>query len=67
MLITTNANEIPRQENAMTGDGDASGTDISQSIRFARSAKSTEGLRQQRRYIISSLYLKAEPMQTATL
>ena len=28
MLITTNMNEIPKQENAMTGDGNASGTDI---------------------------------------
>jgi len=67
MLITTNTNEIPKQENVMTGDGDASGTDISQSIRFARSAKSTEGLRQPKRYIILSLYPKAEPMQTITL
>jgi hypothetical protein len=67
MLITTNTNEIPKQENAMTGDGNASGTDISQSIRFARSAKSTEGLHQPKRYIILSLYPKAEPMQTATL
>jgi len=67
MLITTNTNEIPKQENAMTGDEDASGTDISQSIRFARSVKSTEGLHQLKRYIISSLYPKAEPMQTVTL
>jgi hypothetical protein len=36
MLITTNTNEIPKQENAMAGDGNASGTDISQSIRFVR-------------------------------
>jgi len=67
MLITTNTNEIPKQEKAMAGDGDASGTDISQSIRFARSAKSTEGLHQPKRYIILSLYPKAEPMQTITL
>jgi hypothetical protein len=51
----------------MTGDGNASGTDISQSTRFARSVKSTEGLHQPKRYIILSLYLKAEPMQTVTL
>jgi hypothetical protein len=67
MLITINMNAIPKQENTMTGDGDASGTDISQSIRFARSAKSTEGLHQPKRCIISSLYPKVEPMQTATL
>jgi len=65
--FTTNTNEIPKQENAMAGDGNASGTDISQSIRFARSAKSTEGLHQPKRYIILSLYPKAEPMQTITL
>jgi hypothetical protein len=51
----------------MAGDGNASGTDISQSIRFVRSAKSTEGLHQPKRYIILSLYPKAEPMQTITL
>jgi electron transfer flavoprotein-quinone oxidoreductase len=45
----------------------AAGTDISQSTRFARSVKSTEGLHQPKRYIILSLYLKAEPMQTVTL
>jgi hypothetical protein len=67
MLITTNTNEIPKQENAMAGDGNASGTDISQSIRFVRSVKSTEGLHQPKRCTISSLCLKAEPMQTATL
>jgi len=67
MLITTNTNEILKQEKAMTGDGNASGTDISQSTRFARSVKSTEGLHQPKRYIILSLYLKAEPMQTVTL
>jgi hypothetical protein len=67
MLITINMNAIPKQENAMTGDGDASGTDISQNIRFARSAKSTEVLYQLKKCIISSLYPKAEPMPTATL
>ena len=67
MLITTNMNEIPKQENAMTGDGAVTGTDISQSIRFARSAKNTQGLHKPKRYIILSIYPKAEPMQTATL
>jgi hypothetical protein len=58
---------ILKQGNDTAGHGSASGTDISQNIRFARSAKSTEGLHQLKRYIISSLYPKAEPMQTATL
>jgi hypothetical protein len=67
MLITINMNEIPKQENAMTGDGDVSETDISQNIRFVRSAKSTEGLHQPKRCIILFLCPEAEPMQTTTL
>jgi len=67
MLITTNTNEIPKQENAMTGDGNASGTDISQNTRFARNAKRLEGSLRPKRCIILSLYPKAEPIRTAIL